>query len=154
MLKIPKNSAKNLNFWLIFGSFSITPSYTLAVAPQYLCQMKGLIEVHNRGKSHRYSICGCEVIKFQMFSWWGSIHEMAHSGEVLGPNSPQKCRNEIFNRGSTKEYKISVSRIFDKSEFLSKQGISKVCTFGLTLRPIYLLKMAEIEVNNSKFDKN
>ena len=92
MLKIPKNSAKNLNFWFIFGSFPMTPSYALAVAPQCLCQMKGLIEVHNRGKFHLYSICGCEVIKFQMFSWWGSIHEMAHSGEVLGPNSPKKGR--------------------------------------------------------------
>ena len=31
-------------------------------------QMKGLMEVHNRGKFHWRSICGCEVINFQMFS--------------------------------------------------------------------------------------
>ena len=50
MLKIPKNSAQNLNFWFIFGSFLITPSYTVAVTPQFLCQMKGLIEMRNSGK--------------------------------------------------------------------------------------------------------
>ena len=89
MSKIPKNSAKNLNFWLIFGSFWITPSHTLLVTPQFLCQMRGLMEVHNHGKFHLYSISGCEVKKFEMFSWRWSIHEMAHFGGFLGPNSPK-----------------------------------------------------------------
>ena len=66
-LKIPKNSAKKLNFWLIFGSFSITPSYSPAVIPQFLWKMKGLMNIYNRGKFHLYNICGCEVIKFEMF---------------------------------------------------------------------------------------
>ena len=64
MLKIPKNSAQNLNFWFIFGSFLITPSYTVAVTPQFLCQMKGLIEMRNSGKIHvrnAISIPCCEV---------------------------------------------------------------------------------------------
>ena len=42
MLKIPKNSAQNLYFWLIFGTFSITPSYALSFMPQFLYQIKGL----------------------------------------------------------------------------------------------------------------
>ena len=27
-------------------------------------QMKGLMEIHNSGKFHQYSICGCQVIYF------------------------------------------------------------------------------------------
>ena len=87
-----KNSQKfsqKLNFWLIFWSFSITPSYALLVTPQFLCQIKGLMKMYNRGKFHLYSICGCQVIKFEMFSWRCSIHEMAHFGGFLGPNSPK-----------------------------------------------------------------
>ena len=78
MLKIPKNSAKKLIFWLIFGSFWITPSYALAVTPQFLYQIKHIMKMHNRGKFHLYRISGCKVKKFEMFSWRWSIHEMAH----------------------------------------------------------------------------
>ena len=55
-------------------------------------QMKGLMKIHNRDKFHRYSICGCQFINFQMFSWRCSIHELGHLGEgggSLGPNSPE-----------------------------------------------------------------
>ena len=90
MLKIPKNSAKKLIFWFIFGSFWITPYYALEVTPQFLYQMKELIQIHNRGKFHLYSISGCEVKKFEMFSWWWSIHEMAHFWAFSGPKS-SKC---------------------------------------------------------------
>ena len=45
--------------------------------------------MHNRGKFHLYSICGCEVIKFEMFSWRWSIHEMGHFRGFFGPNSPK-----------------------------------------------------------------
>ena len=78
MSKIPKNSVKKLNFSLIFGSLWITPSHVLLVTPQFLCQMRGPMEVHNRGKFGLYSISGCEVKKFEIFSWRWSIHEMAH----------------------------------------------------------------------------
>ena len=89
MLKIPKNSAQNLNFWLIFGSFSITPSYALSVTPQFLYQIKNFMEMYNCGKFHLCSISGCEVKKFEMFSWWWSIHEMAHFWAFSGPKSPK-----------------------------------------------------------------
>ena len=45
--------------------------------------------MYNRSKFHLYSICGCQVIKFEMFSWRCSIHEMAHFEGFLGPNSPK-----------------------------------------------------------------
>ena len=62
MIKIPKNSAKQLTFWLILQSFWITLSYyALAVMPQFLYQMKGLMEMHHLGTFHLYSIFGCEV---------------------------------------------------------------------------------------------
>ena len=35
------------------------------------------MEVQDLGNFHQYSTCGCQVINFQMFSWWCSIHEMA-----------------------------------------------------------------------------
>ena len=42
ILKIPKNSAEKLNFWLIFGSFLIPPSYALLVTPQFFAKLKVL----------------------------------------------------------------------------------------------------------------
>ena len=90
MLKIPKNSAQNLNFWLIFGNFFITPSYALLFAPQFLYEIKVLMEIYNHGKFRLYSISGCEVKKFEMFSWRWSIHEMVHFLAFSGPKSP-KC---------------------------------------------------------------
>ena len=89
MLKIPKNSAKKLNFRLIFGSFSITPSYALLVTPQFLLGIKGLMEMYNCGKFHLYSICGCQALKFEMFLWRWRIHEMAHFGRFWGPSFPK-----------------------------------------------------------------
>ena len=89
ILKFPKNPTQNLNFWLIFGSFWITPSYTFWVMLQILCQMGGLMEVHNCGKFHLCNICGYEVKKFEMFSWRWSIQEMAHFWAFLDPNSPK-----------------------------------------------------------------
>ena len=76
ILKVPKNSTQNLNFWLIFRGFLITPSYALSVTPQFLCQIKFLMEMHNPDKFHLYNISGCKVKKFEILSWWWSIHEM------------------------------------------------------------------------------
>ena len=38
----------------------------LCYAPIFY-QMKGVIEIHNPGKFHHYTICGCQVTDFQMF---------------------------------------------------------------------------------------
>ena len=87
--RIGQNWDKKLIFGVIFRSFSSTPSYALRVAPQFLRQIKGLMKIHNRGKFHLYSICGSQVIKFQIVSWRCSIHEMAHFGVFLSPFSPK-----------------------------------------------------------------
>ena len=150
MLKTPKNSAKKLNFWLIFGSFSITPSYALSVTPQFLCQIKGLMKMYNRGKFHLYSICGCQVIKFEMFSWRCSIHEMAHFGGFLGPNSP-KCgpiRLKFGPRLFLMEIKTLLQEFFKNSNFSRNRTFPKFARFfGFcpTLRPFFSMKEAEIE---------
>ena len=34
---------------------------------QIFCLMKGIIEMHNPGKFHHYSISGCQVRDFRMF---------------------------------------------------------------------------------------
>ena len=47
------------------------------------------MRIYNRAKFHLLNICSCEVIKFKMFSWLQSIHEMTHLGEFLGPNFPK-----------------------------------------------------------------
>ena len=49
------------------------------------------MKIHNRGKFHLYSICGSQVIKFEIVSWRCSIHEMAHFGGFLSPFSPKSC---------------------------------------------------------------
>ena len=36
-------------------------------------KMKGLMEIHNPGKVHGYSICGCQVIHFQSFSYQQNV---------------------------------------------------------------------------------
>ena len=51
--------------------------------------MKVLIKIHNRVKFYLDSICGCQVINFQRFSWQWSSHELGHFGGVLGPNWPK-----------------------------------------------------------------
>ena len=93
ILNFFKNWPKKLIFWLLFGSFSITPCYAFVVTPQFLYQVNGIIEIHNRGKFHLYSISGCEVKKFEMFSWWWSIHEMAHFWALTAPNVLRFCSN-------------------------------------------------------------
>ena len=51
--------------------------------------MKDLTEIHNRAKFHCHSICDCQVINFQMFSWRWSSHELGHFGGFWGPNWPK-----------------------------------------------------------------
>ena len=47
------------------------------------------MKIHNRGKFHLYSICGCQVMNFQMFSWQCSIHKMVLLGGFFGSWLPQ-----------------------------------------------------------------
>ena len=53
--------------------------------------MKGLMKIHNRAKFHLCSICGPQVINFQMFLGPWSSHELGHFGGFLSPNSPKNA---------------------------------------------------------------
>ena len=55
------------------------------------CQMKGLIEIHNRGKFDEYRICGCQFINFQILCTDSASMKWAILGVFLGPNSPKYC---------------------------------------------------------------
>ena len=83
---------------------------------QIFCQMKGLMKIHNCGKFHLYSICGCQVINFQFFLWQYSIHELGHFVQIC-------------TRGSIQGGEDSVSKIFGKFKVLRKLHVTKVCTF-------------------------
>ena len=62
-------------------------------------QMIDLMKIHNISKSDQYSICGRQVLSFQIFSYQFSIHEnnlffffsffFGFGGGGLGPNSPK-----------------------------------------------------------------
>ena len=84
-----KLSQKN-NFLAHFERFLVYAFLHPASYTQIFCQIKCLMEVHNCGKFHYCSICGCQVISFQMFSWQCSIQEMApFGGGFLGPFPPK-----------------------------------------------------------------
>ena len=51
--------------------------------------MKDLIMIHNRAKFHLDSICGSQVINFQMYLGPWSSHELGHFGGLLGHKLPK-----------------------------------------------------------------
>ena len=53
------------------------------------CKLKDLIKVHNCGKFHLYSVCGCQVKNFQSFSCKIRIHTGPIFEGLLGPCSPK-----------------------------------------------------------------
>ena len=80
----PKNWFSSL-FWERFPLRPLAPSGYAQIS----CQIKFLMNIHNRGKFHHYSFCGSQVINFQMFSWQCSIHEIALFEKFLGFFSPK-----------------------------------------------------------------
>ena len=98
------------------------PSYTIIFR-----QIKGLMVIHNRGKFHQYSISCSQVIKFQMFLWQCSIHEMAPFRGFLGLFSPKYssvllkispevvyCKKNIMCKKSFKIKRLSANRMYPK----------------------------------------
>ena len=157
ILKNPKNSAKILNFWLILGSFVITSSCASAFTPHFLCQMKVLMEIYNRGKFHFYSVSGCPVIKFEMFSWGQSIHEMGHFGGFLGPNFPKYCPI-LLKFGLEllfKDSKTLLQKLFKNLDFQVYRtfpNFAHFFSFCPTLAPFFSMKEAEIEKSKYFFE--
>ena len=74
---------RKTDFRAYFERFS---HYAVLHPPSYapvFRQIKGLMVIHYRDKFYHYSISGSQVINFQMFSWWCSIHEKASFGGFL-----------------------------------------------------------------------
>ena len=67
LLRNGGNSAKQQILMLIFkGFFVYTILHHVSSTPIF-CLLKGPMDIHNAGKFHEYSICGCQVINFQRF---------------------------------------------------------------------------------------
>ena len=64
-----------------------------------LSQVKGLMELHNRGKFQEYTICGFQVINVQMFSDQQKITFLGPFGWFFGRNSPKY--SQIFLKFGT-----------------------------------------------------
>ena len=126
-------------------------SYRTSYASSF-SQNKGLMKLHNRGKFHKYTICGCQVINFQRFSNRFNIHDMAGVfcfvlflrgwGEKwvasLGYFLPQIRFDfsAIYSRGLNILDKHSVGRSFPNFESFLKREIPKLYSFGPFLGPI------------------
>ena len=109
------------------------PSCTLWVTPQFLCKMKVLKKMHNRGKFHLYSICGCEVIKFRMCSWWWSVYDLAHFWKFFGANS-LKYSSILLKFGPElvfQEIKTLFEKFFENSNFYGDRTYSIFTFFSL-----------------------
>ena len=68
----PKNSKKISPKTHFLGFFRRFLGHTLArpnVSTKIFCLMEGPMEIHNRAKFHLHSICGCQVICLQSFSY-------------------------------------------------------------------------------------
>ena len=104
ILKKHLNLSQKIDFLAHFERFLVYAFLRPASYTPIFCQIKCLLEVHNCGKFHLCSICGCQVINFQMFSWRCSIHEMGGGGGGggSGPFLPQIWLQfaEISTRGS------------------------------------------------------
>ena len=52
-------------------------------------RIKGLIDIHTRGKFHKYSICGCQVIYLQRYSEQQKVGFLAAFGWFFKDYSPK-----------------------------------------------------------------
>ena len=62
-------------------------------------QMKGLMEIHNRGKFRAYTMCGSQVINVQMFSDQQKVPFWGGFGWFIGLNTPKW--SQIFMKFAT-----------------------------------------------------
>ena len=85
MVEIQSKNRFSGTFLGVFGFHPLTP-YELQ---HNFWLIKGLIEIHKRGKFHQYSICRSEVIYPQGFLQQQKVGFFADFGTLLGHNSPQ-----------------------------------------------------------------
>lgn len=81
MIKIGPKTDFSGSFWQVF--------HLCLLIPQFSHKMEGPMKIYNPGEFCLYSVCGSQVVNFQMFSWWCSINETAPFWGFLGPFSPK-----------------------------------------------------------------
>ena len=67
ILKKGSKLSKKTGFVGHFLRFFVYALLRLLCYAPIFSQMKGVIEIHNPGKFHHYTISGCQVIDFPMF---------------------------------------------------------------------------------------
>ena len=115
------------------------------------------MEIYNRGKFHFSSVSGCPVIKFEMFSWGQSIHEMGHFGWFLGPNFPKYCPI-LLKLGPEllfKDSKTLLQKLLKNLNFQVYRTFPNFAPFFSicpNLAPSFSMKEAEIEKSKYFFE--
>ena len=116
------------------------------------------MKIHNCGKFHLYSICGCQVINFQMFSWQYSIHELGHFVGIwalTAPNIVQSCLN-LHQRQYSRRGRQCFKNLWEIQSFMEAgcyQSVHFFFSFCPTLTPFYPMKQADIKKTNIFGDK-
>ena len=82
-------------FQWFFGCALLRPMGDASI----FAQMKGLMEIRNRGKFHQYSICGFLVTNVETFSNQQKIPFLDAFGWFFGHN-PSKCCQILFKFGT------------------------------------------------------
>ena len=73
-------------------------------------QMKGLMEIHNPGKFHWYSICGCQVIYFQSLSYQQKVGFLAAFWVGFGRLEAQ-IKSNLYKTFTSDEVQGKVSHV-------------------------------------------
>ena len=94
-------------------------------------KIKNLIKVHNCGKFHQYSNCGCQVNPFQSFEYQINIHAVPKYGQIL-----LKFALEV----TFQQTKTLFEERLKNMNFFANRTDPKVCTFGPNLKPPFPLK--------------
>ena len=114
-------------FGLILRSFF---QYALLCLPSYapiFYQIKGLMEIHSRGKFYEYSISGSQVINFQMFSWQCNIHEMAPFEGGSGGGGGGRVLGLFTPKYGSILLKISPEVVYCKKKIVCEQSFKIKC---------------------------
>ena len=100
-------------------------------------QKKELMKIHNADKFHWYSICGCQVLNFQMFSYQCNIPEKKKyflGGALL----PQITLDYVEIITKNRENKKNVSKILTYAKTVRTQSLQFQSIFGSNLTPTKL----------------
>ena len=101
------------------------------------CQIKDLIKIYICGKFHQYSICSCEIKKFQSFLCIDSVSMKWPLFELFGPYIPYYCSILLKFWPDVVQLDKHIWKILQNSENCLKWNALKVYSFGPFWGPIY-----------------